>query len=265
MINVSILDKQYCIKNEWTDVTIRDMVKAQNYINNMPKWLENYIYNSGDAISEHKMMSFYIDWIELFSDIPKEYLQGEIKVEDANDVSLTFLFDLVAKFLGEPTEDEIGQSEVITLKNKEYKLIESVKTAGGVTKMLAGATFKHFAESQALSTLFQKKQYRKWEYIAKITAILFREDSNEIYEEEVIEARCKSFRDLPVSEAYKGYFFLLNSTQKLQESLVMSLNQGQKGEKSTHYLKKYLQIFIGKIKRMKSQLKEFIQSKVFRR
>jgi len=262
MITATILENQYEIRNDWSDVTIKQMAKAQEYIDNMPKWLSNYIYSEDDEpVSEDKLLKFYIDWIGLFSNIPKEYLVGELAVNNTDELSLIELFGLVSKFLGEPSQEEIGESEVIKLGKKEYRLIESVKTTGGVSKMLGGATYKHFSESQALASLFQKKQYRKWSYLSKITAILFREEAEEQYEEELIEMRSKAFENLPVSEAYRGYFFLLSLQKKQQERLVLSLTQRKKVKSSTPLVKRYYLAFIGKIKRIISHLKAFITKK----
>lgn len=246
MINVTILDNNYKIRNEWKDNTIRQMGKAQKYINDMPEWLKNYLYTDEEApVSDQKLLTFYIDWIELFSNIPREYLESEIEVTETNDISLLELFGLVSKFLGEPNEDEIGSDKVINFKGKEYHLIESVFTAGGVEKMLAGATYKHFSESQALATLFQKKQYRKWEYLSKMTAILFRSDKNDMYDEEAVKMRADMFKDLPVSEAYRGYFFLGKHIEGLQESIVISLME-RKASLSEARAKKSLKTSTGK-------------------
>lgn len=262
MITATILENQYEIRNEWSDVTIKQIAKAQEYIDNMPKWLSNYIYSEGDEpVSEGKLLKFYVDWIGFFTDIPKEYLEGEIAVNNTDELSLIELFGLVSKFLGEPSQEEIGESEVIKLGGKEYRLIESVKTSGGVSKMLGGATYKHFSESQALASLFQKKQYRKWSYLSKITAILFREEAEEQYEEELIEMRAKAFENLPVSEAYRGYFFLLSLQKKQQEHLVLSLTQRKKVKSSTPLVKRYYLAFIGRIKLIISHLKAFITNK----
>lgn len=262
MITATILDKQYQIKNEWKDVTIREMSKAQEYIDNMPKWLSNYIYSDDDApVSEDKLLKFYVDWTLLFCDIPRELLEGEISVTETNELSLVELFGLVSKFLGEPSQDDIGESEVIKLGKIEYRLISSVKTAGGVSKMLGGATYRHFSESQALVGLFQSKNYRKWSYLSKITAILFREKEDEQYEEELIDMRAKAFENLPVSEAYRGYFFLLSLQNKLQESLLTYSLQRKKESQSTPYLKRLYLSFTGMIKRMLSHLKAFITNK----
>ena len=224
MIKATILDKPYTIRNKWEDNTIKQMSKAQNYIDNMPKWLSNYIYSDNDEpVSESKLLDFQVDWVELFTDIPREYLESEISVNKPDEVSLLELFGAVSKFLGEPNQDELGLSDTITLNKTNYHLIKSVKTAGGIDKMLGGATYKHFAESQALSSLFQKNTYRKWEYLSRITAILFREHEDEKYDEDLIEMRAKAFESLPVSEAYKGYFFLQEHLNKLQSSTITSL------------------------------------------
>ena len=259
MIKATINQETYQIKTNWEDVTVKDMSKAQNYISNMPKWLDNFIYSdkaSEEPISDNKLLSFYIDWIELFSDIPREYLESELQVNNADEVSIVELFGMVSKFLGEPSKDDIGESEVIRLGKVDYRLIESTKSAGGIEKLLGGATYKHFAESQALATLFQKKQYRKWEYIAKITAILFRPDPNEMYNEETIDMRTNMFKSLPISELYKGYFFLQSHLNKLQELTILSLKE-KREEALTAMRKQSLKTLIGSLKPLKWLKKVF--------
>ena len=262
MIIVTILDKPYQLRNEWEDNTIKQMSVAQEYISSMPKWLEQYIYSDKDdtPVSEVKLLEFYIDWICIFSDIPREYLESEIEIKDSKDTSLIELFNLVGKFLGEPTESEVGSSDTINFEGIDYTFIESAKTAGGVEKLLGGATFKHFAESQALSTLFQKKQYRKWEYIARITAILFRKHQDEEYNELSIDVRAKKFLELPVSEAYKAYFFLGLHINKLQNSTLTSLTERVESQSAPHQ-KPLLKTLIGKLKPMSYLRKVFTQKK----
>ena len=248
MVSVSILDQNYTIKTTWSDVTIRDMIPVQEYISNMPEWLKNYIYSDSDEpVSQQKLLEFYIDWISLFSDIPREYLESEIEVTETNDVSLVELFGTVAKFLGEPSQDDLGESKTITHNGIDYHLIKSVMTSGGVEKMLGGATFRHFSESQALATLFQKKQYRKWEYLAKITAILFREEEDELYNEDKVKLRSDIFKSLPVSEAYRGYFFLESHMQELQKSMLTSLTE-RKERQQEQQVKQSLKTYTGKLK-----------------
>ena len=43
MIKVTILEKEYKVRNDWEDNTINQLEKPQEYINNLPKWLESYI------------------------------------------------------------------------------------------------------------------------------------------------------------------------------------------------------------------------------
>ena len=230
MIKVTILEKEYKVRNNWEDNTINQLQKPQEYINNLPKWLESYIYKgSNTPVSESKLLDFYIDWIELFSDIPRNLLEEVLAVKDEEN-SIVFLFDSVSKFLGEPTQEEIEPNDTITLRGTKYTLIESVKTAGGIDKLLGGATYKHFSEANALAHLFQNKNYRKWEYIARITAILFRADPNEQYNEDTIERRSKEFGKLTISEAYKGYFFLSNSLNSLQKSTLISFQANQENQ-----------------------------------
>ena len=260
MATVTILNQDYTIRDKWEDNTILQMEKAQEYINAMPQYLSSYIYSDKDvSLPLDKIFSFYVDWIEIFSDIPRNILEEEISIEDSSEGSLVSLFNMVAKFLGEP--QDLEPSQTINFNGVEYHLIESVKTAGGIDKMLGGATFKHFAESQALVKLFNDKKYKKWDYLARITAILFRPDAKEMYEEEVIEMRAKKFKHLPVSEAYKGYFFLLNHTNKLQESLLISLQKAAEVKQQTQLAKVSLMECIGKYKPMKWLKKVFLTNK----
>lgn len=260
MIKVTILNKQYEVRDKWEDNTINQLKKPQDYINNLPKWLENYIYKGSDqVVSDSKLLDFYVDWIELFSNIPRNFLEEVLSVKD-EEHSIIFLFDSVSKFLGEPTQEDINPSDTITLRGTKYTLIESIKTSGGIEKLLGGATYKHFSEANALTHLFQNKSYRNWEYIAKITAILFRAKPNEKYDEEIIEMRSKEFGKLPVSEAYKGYFFLLNSLNKLQKSILISF-QERKESQLTATQKLLLKMSITKSKLMNWLKKVFITKK----
>ena len=261
MLKVTILDKPYYIRNEWKDNTIKHMARAQDYISAMPKWLSNYIYSEKpEPVSESKLLDFYIDWVELFSDIPRHYLESEISVNKADEISLIEIFNITAKFLGEPSQDDIGTSDTIKLGKKDYVLIKSVKTAGGIEKMLGGASYKHFSESQALSTLFQSKQYRKWSYLSKITAILFRESEDEQYNEDIIDMRASAFENLSISEAYKGYFFLQEHTNKLQKSMLTSLTE-RKAKAQAQKVNPLLEIFTGKIKPIRLLRKVFSTKK----
>jgi len=261
MLKVTILDKPYQIRNEWKDNTIKHMARAQDYISAMPKWLSNYIYSEKpEPVSESKLLDFYIDWVELFSDIPRYYLESEISVNKADEISLIEIFNITAKFLGEPSQDDIGTSDTIKLGKKDYVLIKSVKTAGGIEKMLGGASYKHFSESQALSTLFQSKQYRKWSYLSKITAILFRESEDEQYNEDIIDMRASAFENLSISEAYKGYFFLQEHTNKLQKSMLTSLTE-RKAKAQAQKVNPLLEIFTGKIKPIRLLRKVFSTKK----
>jgi len=261
MLKVTILDKPYYIRNDWEDNTIKHMAMAQEYISAMPKWLSNYIYSEKpEPVSDSKLLDFYIDWIELFSDIPREFLESEISVNKADEISLIEIFNITAKFLGEPSQDDIGTSDTIKLGKKDYVLIKSVKTAGGIEKMLGGASYKHFSESQALSTLFQSKQYRKWSYLSKITAILFRESEDEQYNEDIIDMRASAFENLSISEAYKGYFFLQEHTNKLQKSMLTSLTE-RKAKAQEQKANPLLEIFTGKIKPIKLLRKVFSTKK----
>ena len=95
--------------------------------------------------------------------------------------------------------------------------------------------------------MFQSKQYRKWSYLSKITAILFRETEDEQYDEDIIDMRSKAFENLTISEAYKGYFFLQEHINRLQKSMLTSLTE-RKVKAQERKASLLLRIFTGKAK-----------------
>ena len=77
----------------------------------------------------------------------------------------------------------------------------------------------------------------------------------------VIDARSKKFLELPVSEAYKAYFFLDSHTNKLQSSTLTSLTE-RAANQSDQPLKQSLKMFIGKLKPMSYLRKVFTRKRV---
>ena len=59
--------------------------------------------------------------------------------------------------------------------------------------------------------------------------------------------RAKAFENLTVSEAYKGYFFLQEHTNKLQKSMLTSLTE-KKVKAQAQKVNPLLRIFTGKAK-----------------
>ena len=87
MLKVTILDKPYQIRNNWEDNTIKQMGMAQNYISAMPKWLSNYIYSDKDEpVSDSKLLGFYVDWIEMFSNSLHSFNAGVIIIRYENQI-----------------------------------------------------------------------------------------------------------------------------------------------------------------------------------
>ena len=76
----------------------------------------------------------------------------------------------------------------------------------------------------------------------------------------MIENRTKEFGKLPVSEAYKGYFFLSNSLNNLQKSILTSF-QERKENRLTVIQKLLLKMSIIKLRLMNLLKKVFIINK----
>ena len=76
----------------------------------------------------------------------------------------------------------------------------------------------------------------------------------------MIEIRSKAFENLTISEAYKGYFFLQDHINKLQESMLISLRE-KRVKAQERKAKRLSGIFTGKIKPIKLLKKVFLTNK----
>lgn len=230
MVEVDINGVNYQVRTEWADNTVRQFNAAFNHLNIIPEALRDYIYPKEDEErvepSQRDIIKFYIDWIALFSNIPKELLSREIEIVSERDVSLDQLFSLVSKFLYDPNPDHIEPRGVITHKGVIYDLVEDAKTASGIKKMLGGATYEHFMEASALVSIFGDVRENKFDKLSHLTAILFKERGTGLeLEDDAVKKRAELFKDLPMDVVFSSYFFLSDHMSKLVKSLETSLAQ----------------------------------------
>ena len=230
MIVVDIDGVNYQVRTEWADNTVRQFNAAFNHLNIIPEALRDYIYpKEGEERkepSQKDIIKFYIDWIALFSNIPKDLLSRNIEIVSERDVSLDQLFSLVSKFLYDPRPEEIEPRGEIKHKGISYELVKDAQTASGIKKMLGGATYEHFMEASALVGIFGEVKENKFDKLAHLTAILFKEKGlGAELDDEAVKKRTEAFKELPMDVVFSSYFFLSERMSKLVKSLETSLAQ----------------------------------------
>jgi len=265
MLGIDINGVSYQVRTDWADNTVRQFNLAFNYLNTISEDLKKTIYpEEGQEDvnpTNEEIFKFYIDWIVLFSDIPEELLNRDIEITSERDVSLDQLFSLVSHFLYDPKLDEIEPKAIIHFGGNIYKLAEDAKSPKGLEKMLSGSTFQHFVEAQALANIFPEVKEDKFDNLARLTAILFREEGEDRYDESKVRERTNLFQDLPMSDIYSCYFFLSEHTAKLVKSLETSLAEEVAEAKREARVKKSSTDHTGKSKLSKWLRKVFLPNK----
>ena len=138
-MKVDIEGNKYELKERWRDVTIREMAHAYDVLSKQPPSLIKLLTSPSDEeidIEQSVLTKFYIDWIECFSNIPREVLEGKIVIDEPGTVSIQYLAHRILHFLGEPTK--ANQVNRFKFDKKQYRILDSVKTLSGMNKLLSG-------------------------------------------------------------------------------------------------------------------------------
>jgi len=248
-MKLDINGKKYNLKERWRDVTLREMSHAFEVLNHQPPALLKLIRSTEEAaldIDDSILYKFYIDWIECFSDIPREVLEGNILLDQPGTHDLKFLAGRCLKFLGEPTN--IPQVNRFRFKKKQYRIINSFTSLTGVTQLLSGATFGDWVNLTSLMGAFEGLNKGKYNAMAQVSAVLF-SDNFQDKRKETIEKRAQNFLHLDCQTAYAGYFFLEKHINKYQRYLKTSTAAEVVRELGREGLMlKYQRGFIGRLK-----------------
>jgi len=237
MIIVSINEKQYNVCSDWKDVTILHIEKGYALKEKLSESLKKFFY-SADEFSfskeqEVELIKFEKEWIEIFSNIPKNILNKTVLVNEEGD-NITSLFKLCQKFMYKPQQNEIVINECIEFKGVKYYLPESVTSAKGIKKLFAKGTYEEYMESSALFDVFNEKG--DLSKLSRLTAILFRpkikvgyfwnrKEVIEEFDEEKVNQRAELFKQLPMNDVWAAYFFFILSNWKLLSGLQISLKE----------------------------------------
>ena len=248
-MKLDINGHKYELKQRWRDVTIREMAHAFEVLSNQHPNLIKLLTSSSDKdidVEEGVLNKFYIDWIECFSNIPREVLEGDIVIDEPGTVSIRYLAHNILHFLNEPTK--VNQVNRFKFNKKQYRLIESLKTLSGMNRLLNGATYGDWCNLTALQTALDGIDKAKYTALAQLCAVLYQPVAGN-KRPETIEPRAELFMDLDCETAFAAYFFFERHINKLQRFLkTSSMEEVGKVLGSEGLISKYQGGFIGKLK-----------------
>jgi len=203
MLITEIEGKEYNIKTEWSEITIRD---TKELIKNAPP--QEYI----DLITGEKEVSdefikelpmFYLGCIKALSDIPEsitKYFSHEIIFK-----FWAYIRDKVnIIYLSQPDFKPVNS---FTFKGKTYYMPEEL-TKNGIKYPFGNETLMTFVESADLLLAGKNLKEGKFENINLILGILARE-KGEVYDEKRALEKAEMFNDLSLEVAWSVFFYLL--------------------------------------------------------
>lgn len=242
MIYVTISNKKYGIPDDWSEVTMRELLNSQRLLKELPDKLDKMLFPVKDAEEpvmndkdELEFLEFYRRWLVLWTKIP-DHISKQIHIDD-----LTASFSSLQMFLYTPKE--LPFKGVIEFKGVTYMLPTTEELMSGNEKHMADATFEEFVEGMQLSSSLDSLKSGDLSVLAILTATYYREQVKGFlkkpvavpYDEEGTKKRAEIFMDLPMSDVWGAYFFLCNHLEKSLNGLQTSLKE--KGERGIVSLK----------------------------
>lgn len=228
MILVNIGEKEYRIKNEWQDYTLRDAIDVYKAISNAPKTMQElYKATTQEELDEIEITSeemarafpkWYGEMITLCSDIPEDVMK-KVYTPDRTIIFKSYL-DAIVKGLVHYPED----IEMITEFEWEgvvYKLPES-RTILGEEQLGDNTIALQWTEVSDLEYFTQGLEGGKYEFAANIISILCLPEGEE-YDEDVSLKRSEMFMDLPMNIVHGVFFSTLDYINKCNQRMIRSL------------------------------------------
>lgn len=237
MIEVRIDNKEYSIKDSFSDYSLSDAISVHKVIADAP---ENLIalYNapSQEEIDKIELTDedvyklfprFYGQVIEACSDIGEGVIEG-ILAEERRIIYKGYLEKIVAGLIHLP--EAIDEIESFEFGGETYYLPQS-KDVLGDERIGAYMSAIEFTESSDLEYYSKGLEGGKYEYAANIIAVLCR-PKGEKYSEDVSLERAKVFVDLPLDVVHSVFFSLISSMQRYSLTMLTSLQAEVLGQRS---------------------------------
>ena len=227
---IKVENKEYNCPSDWGDVTMGELIGAQELIKAMPEKLKELTFSDKemdiDVDEEIDIWDFYRKWVVYWTDIPDD-ISKKIEIN-----GLKLAYEVLQMFMFMPSEPEILKE--ITFKGVRYGLPKTERLLNGMTKHMANSTYEEFVEGCQLTKRLNKLQDGDLTVLPVLTATFYRpiiikgrwwwkKEVIEDYDEDKTRERAILFQDLPMDKVWSAYFFLINRLTKYVNGLPISL------------------------------------------
>jgi hypothetical protein len=223
MLQITIEGKQYGIKTEWSELTLKDYTHyIKNIVPTMPPQLKAFLTETDteakntiiQGLDLTSLIPYFVDVIAFFSDIPKdELLQYEATIENLRTFERLY-FGILKAFSSEPKDE---RRKEITHKGETFYLPE---------RGMQGSKVGELIECYEFERRIADVNGNELEALPLIACALCKR-KGERFMGEVDETKAAFFADMAMSEAWQLFFFIkkLNSLYKAALPFVLARNE----------------------------------------
>lgn len=234
MVKIDIGKKEYDLPNDWKDITMGQLLDSQKLLKAMPDKMRQLTFpekkKATPKITENdeiEFWEFYRKWLVFWTDIP-DSVSKKIQMD-----GLKIAYEILQVFMFTPKD--VDYKEEITFKDVVYMLPPTEEIMSGHTKHMADSTFEEFVEGMQITAMLNKLKNEDLSALPLLTATFYREKvtygnwyqkkRTKIidYDEEGTKKRAKLFMDLPMSDVWGAYFFLIIRLKRSLSGLQTSL------------------------------------------
>ena len=218
MIRIDVLDEQYDVITEWSELTLERFLKVQEIANKAPKKLKDvigYIYmNDKEALESLELSKneslktfpkFYGDMLGVLADIPKKVI-NQIDRDSREQFFNMYLIKFAIGVLYTPVDVELTEEDYFEFEGLRYYYPRAKKIVNQERPMGYISTIQ-FTEAADLDVYMASLDENDYSVLANITAILCVK-GNEEYDEDIMLERAEKFKGLTMDIVWNVFFYL---------------------------------------------------------
>ena len=218
MIRIDVLDEQYDVITEWSELTLERFLKVQEIANKAPKKLKDvigYIYmNDKEALESLELSKneslktfpkFYGDMLGALADIPKKVI-NQIDRDSREQFFNGYLIKFAIGCLYAAVDVDVIEDEYFEFEGEKFYYPKTKKIVNQERPMGFISTIQ-FTEAADLDVYMSSLDDKDYSVMANIVAILCVK-GDEDYDEDVMLERAEKFKKLPMNIAWNVFFYL---------------------------------------------------------
>lgn len=200
----SINEKEYTLKSSWYDLTIQDAINVVSH--ELDEERHNFLLENDELEYDDHTTEYQKNVIVELSNCPKEILDKL----DKTYISVLFInVKTIVLYLYKYNfeKHEMVGVEEINFKGTIYRIPESLRVNGEDILMFKEPS-KNVLEVSNLMKLIEEMSEKGVKLLPYVVAIYLRElDTQDLYDDEIVNKRAEVFHQLPLWIAYEVFFF----------------------------------------------------------